>query len=687
MALLPINWDAPRDAPHGAPDEQFRAAVLEAIPGAQIAAMVIMDGKMHRFKVEGDKSTEKSGWYCVYGDGLFPAGAFGSWRHDISKKWRADIGRAPTLEELEFARQKAEAAREAQRAEEKRRKKAAAEKACEMYESLPDAPNEHPYLIRKGVKAHGLKLTPEGALFMPVMVDVDAITSSQMIFPDGSKRFQPGGALKGAFFPIPATAQNPSRKVYLVEGYATGASVWEALHGEANVFVCLNAGNLQNAAVRLSEILHGAEFVVVADNDKSGIGQAKAKEAAEAVGGVVITPPEEGQDANDYAQSGGDLRALLTGEREWFPMTRARDFLKRVAVPHWIIDRYLLAGGIQMDFGASGSGKSFVEIDKACCIACPSIADWHGERIDHGRVVYLAGEDSEGVKLRVIGWMQYKGVTVPPDLVVSDGALDLDDESGTNADKLIAKIRQMCDEDGSGAPVWIVIDTLARFMSGDENKAQDSKLLIDAAAKFKSAFGCAVTFVHHTGLNPDAKNRARGSSAWKGAMDMETRISCSSGSDIISIAVTKAKNSLQPEKTLKKRVFELGPDWRDQYGRPVTTLVLEDCDGTELEEEPKKSLSRAEHRGLQTWRDAAKQAGKIIDGHLGVHVDDWRNFFYASSTEDNVLSKRQTFHRIRKKLVESGELSVNDDFYFRAGFAADLEEAELMEAKEASQNP
>ena len=41
-------------------------------------------------------------------------------------------------------------------------------------------------------------------------------------------------------------------------------------------------------------------------------------------------------------------------------------------------------------------------------------------------------------------------------------------------------------------------------------------------------------------------------------------------------------------------------------------------------------------------------------------------------------SKRQAFHRIRKRLVERGELTVNDDFYFRAGFTAELEEAELM---------
>ena len=75
----------------------------------------------------------------------------------------------------------------------------------------------------------------------------------------------------------------------------------------------------------------------------------------------------------------------------------------------------------------------------------------------------------------------------------------------------------------------------------------------------------------------------------------------------------------------------------------------------------------------------AIQAGKEIDGHLGVHVEDWRKVFYAASTEDTAESKRKAFNRNRKTLVEKGELDVQDDYYFRAGFAAELEEAELMD--------
>ena len=51
---------------------------------------VSLDGRLHRFKVEGDAGTEKTGWYVLHGDGV-PAGAFGDWRHDITQKWHASL--------------------------------------------------------------------------------------------------------------------------------------------------------------------------------------------------------------------------------------------------------------------------------------------------------------------------------------------------------------------------------------------------------------------------------------------------------------------------------------------------------------------------------------------------------------------------------------------------------------------
>ncbi len=46
-------------------------------------------------------------------------------------------------------------------------------------------------------------------------------------------------------------------------------------------------------------------LIICADNDESGTGQEKAKEAAAAVGGLVAMPHEAGQDFNDLHQLGG----------------------------------------------------------------------------------------------------------------------------------------------------------------------------------------------------------------------------------------------------------------------------------------------------------------------------------------------------------------------------------------------
>ena len=69
------------------PAQQALEAILSADIGAELDS-VELDGRVHRFKVRGDKARQKSGWYKLFGDRL-PAGAFGSWRGDVCIKWHA----------------------------------------------------------------------------------------------------------------------------------------------------------------------------------------------------------------------------------------------------------------------------------------------------------------------------------------------------------------------------------------------------------------------------------------------------------------------------------------------------------------------------------------------------------------------------------------------------------------------
>lgn len=49
-----------------------------------------------------------------------------------------------------------------------------------------------------------------------------------------------------------------------------------------------------------------ANIIICGDNDVNGIGQRSANEAAVNVGGIVLIPPNEGMDWNDYLANGGN---------------------------------------------------------------------------------------------------------------------------------------------------------------------------------------------------------------------------------------------------------------------------------------------------------------------------------------------------------------------------------------------
>jgi putative DNA primase/helicase len=99
-------------------------------------------------------------------------------------------------------------------------------------------------------------------------------------------------------------------------------------------------------------------------------------------------------------------------------------------------------------------------------------------------------------------------------------------------------------------PEIIVVDTLHRFLDGDENSAADAKSMLDACAALINEFGASVILVHHTGVNAEAQHRARGSSAWRGALDVE--ISVVPG-ETIEIIQRKSKDAEEAAPAMKYR--------------------------------------------------------------------------------------------------------------------------------------
>lgn len=111
--------------------------------------------------------------------------------------------------------------------------------------------------------------------------------TGKLINEDGAKRFLKGGRVRSCYFGMCV----PAGALFIVEGYATGATVHEAT-GHA-VAVAFDAGNLPNVATGLRATYPDLSIVLCADNDThspGNPGMTKAIEAARRVNGWLTVP-------------------------------------------------------------------------------------------------------------------------------------------------------------------------------------------------------------------------------------------------------------------------------------------------------------------------------------------------------------------------------------------------------------
>lgn len=594
---------------------------------------LVLDGCIHRFSTNGKKDDD-AGWYVAYGDGV-PSGKFGDWRSGEEFSFRANIGRQLTMVEELAVKKRMDDAKKEREAELNKKHEQAAVTVQTIWDNCQDADPRHPYLVRKGVKPHGIRMTSEGTLLLPLLNAEGTLATVQYITMDGEKKYHPGGQAGGSGWWLGNL--DGAQKVYIAEGFATAATIFEETGRP--VVIAYSAGNLAAMGKMVREMLPKAAITFVADNDnpnpKTGenTGIVKAQKAAESVGASVVYPPEVGTDANDYRTNGGNLKELLGECRK--RMMFARELTVQPAPIRWLVKGWVQEKALVMVHGPSGSGKSFVVIDWMCSIASGA-GSWMGLPVKQGDVIYLCGEGHHGLRGRLAAWQVAHGIEDVGPLVVSDGPSDLD-----NLSQLNTVVQDIVDT--GVTPSMIVIDTLNRFMSGDENSAQDTRAFLGACMTLMHEFDCTVLIVHHTGLNQDAQGRARGSSAWKGALDMEISVR-PEGQGKLSLLQVKNKDGEPKEPIRLELESVIIPDWFDEEGEPISSAVVID----DLLPREKQSPQTQEdiHEMMEVWEETGKQ---MRDGKPIIKRADWREYL-VNKKGQSVNSARQTL-KAKGKLI------------------------------------
>jgi putative DNA primase/helicase len=539
--------------------EPVEVQLADAMRSAGIdpPADIKIDGQLHRFSTKGRKKDD-SGYYVVFSDGV-PAGVFGCWRDGVHNNFRADVGRELTAaEQMAISRRTAEA-KAAREAEKKQKNERAASTVGMIWENAGAASPDHPYLKRKGVDPHGARITGDGRIMAPMFDAAGNLSSVQYIEESGEKQFHPGGAVKGCFWML----GDPDQTIFIAEGFATAATVLETTNQA--VAVAFSAGNISQVAETIrNKFGKTQEIVIVADHDTGGVGKNYADQAAAKVGARVVMPPIEGMDANDYKLAGHDLHGLLYPPVvDW--LIPADDFASKPAPIKWLVKHWLQANALIMVHGPSGGGKTFVVLDWMMHMASGQ-PEWLSNRVRGGEVVYLAGEGHHGLRGRVAAWKQHHGAT-SLDMYISRAGCDLNTPGGYQ--KAAEAIKAL-----PTPPKIIVVDTLHRFLDGDENSAQDAKTMLDACGALMQEFECSVLLVHHTGVSDEAQHRARGSSAWKGALDIEISVVPSKNDGPIEIIQRKSKDAEVSDPVYVDLQSVPIKGWVDEDGEPVSSAVI-----------------------------------------------------------------------------------------------------------------
>lgn len=572
--ILGGNFTPPEQKQIDPPEIQLRNAMLSA--GINPPDVIQFDGKIHRFRsgTSGKKSGDKTGWYVCFNDGV-PAGRFGCWRLGSETPFRADIGRQMSAaEEMAIARRLSEA-RTIREAEQKKTQEAAAISIESIWSSCGPASNDHPYLKRKGVHSHGSRVTGDGRLIVPLFNKDGELASLQYIDSEGGKLYHSGAATKGLSWMI--GTHDGKGPVYIAEGFATAATIHEATSRPC--VAAYTASNLLPVTEMLRNSDPALDLIIVADNDESGIGQKYADQASAKFGARVIMPPVKG-DANDYAQAGHDILELLIPKAEESWLVQADEFCSKPAPISWLVKGWLQRDALIMIHGPSGGGKTFCVLDM-CLRMAANIEDWADHKVNPGSVVYLAGEGHHGLRGRIAAWKQHNQAG-KLNMWLSRGGCDLNQPEGYQ--KTVSSIRALPKK-----PDVIIVDTLHRFLHGDENSAQDAKTMLDACSGLMDEFKCSVVLVHHTGVNSEAQHRARGSSAWKGALDIEISVIPQEENSPMQIVQRKSKDA-ELSKDIYAYLESVAIDgWIDEDGDQVTSAVLSITDDKPKQAEKKDS--------------------------------------------------------------------------------------------------
>lgn len=366
--------------------------------------------------------------------------------------------------------------------------------------------------------------------------------------------------------------------------------------------------------------------------------------------------------------------------------------VKSGAEHEWLIDDILSIADISITGGPSQSGKSFLAIHAAMCIATGT--EFFGHGVKKGLVVYQAGEGARGVKKRLRAWRKHHnlGYDARTPFVLLQSPVDLYRPEGDVSD-LIAEINGISALFPEHELLAVFIDTLATAAVGaEENSAKDMGMVMSNIKRIREETGAHASLVHHMNAGGD---KLRGSTAIYANIDQSVFVKNNLETKVRTLSLGKQRDD---EDTLKIQ-FELARievGWDEKNDKAVTSCVcvpLGEKEAIRREEEQKGwRLNDAEIVFMKALFEADRKYGQPVPSKMNLptmvrsivpyehvkaaYVELSPNDQVANEGDDaELVTKRyrealkKRLQRTREALTRFGVINAGDGFVWWTGKA------------------
>ena len=537
----------------------------------------------------------------------------------------------------------------------------------------------------------------EGGYFS-APVEVPAINYTRMIVrkydyhnADGELHMQVCRYMPKDFRPRRPDPNNPGKWILSIKGIETvpyrlpemlesdyvviveGEKDVDRLH-ELGIVATTNISGAGGWHTRLAQYFKGKRVYIIPDNDQAGRDRVTKivenlwwHDAGEIrVCDICKNMPAK-SDVSDWLDAGNELtmEVLDAGklvedpvedvidEGNVFELLAADDIQASLATDDFV-EGVLISGAMSVLYGPSNCGKTFFASDLALHVALGW--RWRDKEVEQGGVIYIAAEGAHGIKNRVAAFKKHHGLVEGVPFAVLPSTVNMSDPAG-DIDKLVNTVRLA--KNRFGRIALVVVDTLARVMTGNENTAEDMGALINNCDRLRHVTNAHVMLIHHSGKAKEAG--ARGSSALRAATDTEIEID---KHGMTSTATVTKQRELEISGVFHFTldVVELGTNPR---GKSVTSCIVKEVESSAARIRDRKPTGKQQKLvyavAKQLLADGIQQQVFGVDGPIVATITEaeLRHSSYERMSND-AKHKSTAFNRALDGLV-------GDEFLMKKG--------------------